>query len=56
MKWVYKFDYLKSQVVGSPNETIAGLDLTNDNYYIVIKIRKERYDKKQILKSPTMLK
>ena len=31
LKRVDKFNYLRSQLVGSINETIAGLDLTNDN-------------------------
>ena len=46
---VDKFNYLRSQLVGSANETIAGLDLTNNNYDIAIKPLKERYAKKQIL-------
>ena len=31
LKRVDKFNYLRSQLAGSINETIAGLDLTNDN-------------------------
>ena len=46
---VNKFNYLRSQLIGSANETIAGLDLTSDNYDIAIKLLKERYGRKQIL-------
>ena len=46
---VNKFSYLRSQLVGSANETFPRLDLTNDNYDIAIKLLKERYGKKQIL-------
>ena len=46
---VDKFNYLRRQLVGSANETIVGLDLTNDNYDIAIKLLKERYGKKHIL-------
>ena len=46
---VDKFNYLRSQLLGSANYTIAQLDLKNDNYDIAIKLIKERYGKKQIL-------
>ena len=46
---VDKFNYLRNQLVGSANETIAGLDLTYNNYDIAIKLPKERYGKKQTL-------
>ena len=35
---VDKFNYLRSQLVGLANETIAGLNLKNGNYHIVIKL------------------
>ena len=46
---VDKFNYLRNQLVGSANETVAGLDLTYNNYDIAIKLPKERYGKKQTL-------
>ena len=38
-----KFTYLRSQLVGWANESIARLDLTNDNYDVAIKLLKEQY-------------
>ena len=38
-----EFNYLRSQLVGWANESIARLDLTNDNYDVAIKLLKEQY-------------
>ena len=35
---VDKFNYLRSQLVGLANETIAGFNLKNGNYHIAIKL------------------
>ena len=48
-KGVDKFNYLRSQLVGSANETLPGLDMTIDNYNIAAKLLKKRYGRKQIL-------
>ena len=48
MKRVDQFSYLRSQHVGSANETTARLDATNDNYDIVIKLLKKRSSKNKL--------
>lgn len=47
-KRVDQFSYLRSQHVGSANETTARLDATNDNYDIVTKLLKKRSGKNKL--------
>ena len=43
---VDKFNYLKVQLEGEARDVIAGLDITNANYDVAVKMLKERYGKK----------
>ena len=46
---VDRFNYLRVQLVGQAREVISGLDLTNENYGIAVKLLHERYGKKQLM-------
>ena len=46
---VDKFNYLKVQLEGEARDVIAGLDITNANYDIAVKMLKERYGKKHLM-------
>jgi hypothetical protein len=42
---VEKFTYLVSQVEGSDRATIAGLQITEDNYVVAVQLLKDRYER-----------
>ena len=51
---VDKFNYLKSLLHGSAEETISGFSLTKENYCEAIKLLKKRYRNKQVVISSQM--
>ena len=44
---VTKFSYLKDSLRGATAAVIGGISITNDNYDIVIKLRKEKFGKEK---------
>ena len=45
---VDKFNYLKAKLEGEALSSIAGIELTNDNYSVALKILTERFGNRQV--------
>ena len=49
IKPVDKFNYLKSNLEGKAKQIVEGLQLTNANYKIAVKLLKERFGNRQLI-------
>jgi len=49
LKPIDKFNYLKAQLVGEARDALSGLELTNANYDIAVKMLEERFGRKQVV-------
>ena len=49
LQHVNKFNYLKAELIGNAQTVISGLELTNNNYEVAVKLLQERYGNKQLM-------